>query len=187
MIFFLLVTVLHPSPRDSSSSRIFHRQTSSSGRGSTGSSTRGLHSFRPLEEDESDLVAVKPGNLSCYTCQLDFRKKQYETNHPCLGRHDGLKVNEDFLVSCGPRDFYCRAERTEVNGVLITLVRECSNVCYYGCRPKGFGISYESCAECCTSHGCNNMYPVSSAVTSLLSFWLIVLEFFILAMKRTND
>ncbi|XP_042211079.1 uncharacterized protein LOC121858626 [Homarus americanus] len=117
-------------------------------------------SFRVVEE-----LGGRPGNLTCFSCKLDFRKSPYEWSHPCLGRHNGLNVSRDYLVRCGPNDLYCRAERTEVNGVLISLTRECTDICYFGCRPKGFGISSESCAKCCSSNACNDMYPPSSAPT----------------------
>ncbi|XP_053648064.2 uncharacterized protein [Cherax quadricarinatus] len=128
-----------------------------------------------------DHLNVPPGNLTCYSCKLDFRKAVYQWNHPCLGRHHGMNVSADYLVACGPNDIFCRVERTEVNGVLITLTRECTDVCYFGCRPKGFGISYESCAKCCTIHACNDMYPLSRASTdtwpsafTLLAWCLVI-------------
>ncbi|XP_064097584.1 uncharacterized protein LOC135208959 [Macrobrachium nipponense] len=132
---------------------------------SSGGSTshRSLHALRPLEEDHAPGVVVKKGNISCYSCKLDFRKQEYDMNHPCLGRHNGRNVSDDFLVECGYLDIFCRVERTEVNGILIMLTRECTNTCYYGCRPKGFGINYESCAQCCVTNACNHMYPVSRA------------------------
>ncbi|XP_027210349.2 uncharacterized protein [Penaeus vannamei] len=120
---------------------------------------------RPQSRDDGDfLVSVTQGNLACYSCTLDFRKSEYVWDHPCLGRHRDSEVNKTYLVVCGPNDRYCRAERTEVNGVLVKLTRECSEVCYYGCRPKGFGINSEACAQCCDSNGCNNMYPESSSL-----------------------
>lgn len=51
---------------------------------------------------------VEPGNLTCYSCKLDFRPRNYKWDHPCLGRHSGLTVNPDYLVACGPNDKYCR-------------------------------------------------------------------------------
>ncbi|XP_069157504.1 uncharacterized protein [Procambarus clarkii] len=113
-----------------------------------------------------DHLIVRPGNLTCYSCKLDFRKSPYEWDHPCLGRHNGRNVSDEYLVACGLKDIYCRVERTEVNGVLITLTRECTDVCYFGCRPKGFGISQESCAKCCSIHACNHIYPLSWASCS---------------------
>ncbi|XP_042867922.1 uncharacterized protein LOC122250527 [Penaeus japonicus] len=120
---------------------------------------------------------VEPGNLTCYSCKLDFRPRNYQWNHPCLGRHSGHTVDTDYLVTCGPNDRYCRAERTEVNGILILLTRECTDDCYYGCRPKGFGINFESCAQCCDSHACNDMYPESLASLPRASH--VVLSLFI--------
>lgn len=58
-----------------------------------------------------------------------------------------------------------QVERTEVNGVLTMLTRECSKGCHFGCRPKGFGISYETCSKCCQSDFCNHVYPLSSALS----------------------
>lgn len=52
-----------------------------------------------------------------------------------------------------------QVERTEVGGVLATLVRSCIDTCYYGCRPRGFGIYVEPCASCCETDGCNDFYP----------------------------
>ncbi|XP_071538428.1 uncharacterized protein [Panulirus ornatus] len=124
---------------------------------------------------------VRPGNLTCYSCKLDFRKSAYKWDHPCLGRHNGLNVSTEYLVVCGPNDFFCRAERTEVNGVLITLTRECTDVCYIGCRPKGFGIGYEACAKCCNTDRCNHMYPLSGASTTILSLSTVFLGWFLVA------
>ncbi|RXG71502.1 hypothetical protein Avbf_11026, partial [Armadillidium vulgare] len=62
-------------------------------------------------------------NLSCYSCRLDFRKG-YESDNQCLGRY-GAKLHPHFIVNCGPRDIFCRVERTEVNGMLILLTRDC--------------------------------------------------------------
>nr|XP_027220417.1 uncharacterized protein LOC113812694 [Penaeus vannamei] len=125
---------------------------------------------------------VEPGNLTCYSCKLDFRPRNYKWDHPCLGRHSGLPVDTEYLVACGPNDKYCRVERTEVNGILILLTRECTDECYYGCRPKGFGINFESCAQCCNSHACNDMYPESAASVPSVSrvvvgWYLVILGF----------
>lgn len=74
--------------------------------------------------------------------------------------------NQELYVSVTCKSPYCtivhsvpQVERTEVNGVLATLVRQCIDTCYYGCRPKGFGIQVETCANCCQTTGCNNFYP----------------------------
>ncbi|XP_053648202.1 uncharacterized protein [Cherax quadricarinatus] len=103
------------------------------------------------------------GNLICYSCKLDFRKRHYEWDHPCLGRHNNHRVSDNYLVNCGPNDTICRVERTEVNGILIMLKRECTSLCYDSCRPKGFGINYELCETCCESDACNYNYPISQA------------------------
>ncbi|XP_050697499.1 collagen alpha-2(I) chain-like [Eriocheir sinensis] len=117
------------------------------------------------EEGEGLVPAggVQPGTLTCFSCKLDFRKAEYQWSHPCLGRHNGLNVSTDYLVVCGPKDNYCKAERTEVNGVLIYLARECTDTCHFGCRPRGFGISSEACSKCCQTPACNHMYPPSHA------------------------
>ncbi|KAG0722391.1 hypothetical protein GWK47_006059 [Chionoecetes opilio] len=110
---------------------------------------------------------IRPGkNLICYSCRLDFRKRAYKKDHPCLGRHGNLRVSEDYAVPCGPNATYCRVERTEVNGVLTMLRRECSQLCYQGCRLRGFGINNEVCEKCCTNNRCNHMYPTSRAARS---------------------
>lgn len=121
------------------------------------------------------IPGVRPGgNLICYSCKLDFRKKPYEWNHPCLGRHSNFRVSELNLVHCGPNDTSCRVERTEVNGVLIMLKRECTDLCYDSCRPKGFGIKYELCERCCSTDRCNDFYPTSRVTKTLPSAWLTV-------------
>nr|XP_045617537.1 uncharacterized protein LOC123770019 isoform X3 [Procambarus clarkii]XP_045617538.1 uncharacterized protein LOC123770019 isoform X3 [Procambarus clarkii] len=102
-----------------------------------------------------------PGSLICYSCKLDFRKREYQWDHPCLGHHNNHTVSDDYLVHCGRTDTLCRVERTEVNGILTMLKRECTNICYESCRPKGFGINYELCVQCCDKNGCNSMYPQS--------------------------
>ncbi|KAG7175029.1 hypothetical protein Hamer_G015239 [Homarus americanus] len=142
---------------------------------------RGLTVLHPLpllsltSESPIPTPGVRPGgNLICYSCKLDFRKQQYQWNHPCLGRHNHSKVSDDFLVNCGPTDTLCRVERTEVNGVLIMLRRECSNSCYNNCRPKGFGINYEVCERCCKTDACNHIYPASSGLLLLPSFSVVL-------------
>ncbi|XP_042860793.1 uncharacterized protein LOC122246334 [Penaeus japonicus] len=137
----------------------------------------------PARDDENFLQEVTQGSLACYSCSLDFRKKKYEWDHPCLGRHRDSEVNKTYLVICGPNDRYCRAERTEVNGVLVRLTRECSEVCYYGCRPKGFGINSEACAQCCETNGCNNMYPESSATLPRANFVALGFVSFVVALS----
>ncbi|XP_045128277.1 uncharacterized protein LOC123514415 [Portunus trituberculatus] len=107
------------------------------------------------------------GNLICYSCKLDFRKKDYEKDHPCLGRHGNSRVSEDYAVPCGPNDTFCRVERTEVNGVLTMLRRECTETCHMSCRLRGFGINTEVCEFCCTDDRCNHMYPTDTALREL--------------------
>ncbi|KAK8397370.1 hypothetical protein O3P69_004827 [Scylla paramamosain] len=148
----------------------------------------------PLEEEEEEeeeeeqeegpvlYGGVQLGSLMCYSCKLDFRKAEYDWSHPCLGRHNGLNVSTDYLVPCGPKDLYCKAERMEVNGVLIYLARECTDTCHFGCRPRGFGISYETCSKCCQTSACNHMYPPSLSPATpgpphpLLLLTLVVVE-----------
>ncbi|KAK4300032.1 hypothetical protein Pmani_027734 [Petrolisthes manimaculis] len=79
------------------------------------------------------------------------------------GRHNNNNISEQFLVTCGPTDLQCKVERTEVNGMLIMLRRECSDTCYPSCRIRGFGINSELCENCCGTNGCNNYYPTSTA------------------------
>ncbi|KAF2361348.1 hypothetical protein FHG87_007891 [Trinorchestia longiramus] len=128
-------------------------------------STFGQFRFPPVRpfaypETSSEPPGPSPsaGNLSCYSCSLDF-KTGYDSLHPCLGRH-GEAVHHDYLVTCGVRDIFCKVERVEVNGILTTLARSCIDTCYYGCRPRGFGIYVETCANCCNTDGCNNFYPI---------------------------
>ncbi|CAL4061222.1 unnamed protein product, partial [Meganyctiphanes norvegica] len=112
--------------------------------------------------------STSPGPpLQCYSCGLNFRHTGYEYNHPCLGRHNGTTLDPAHIVTCGPRDRYCRVDRTEVNGILTDLTRECTDECFYGCRPKGFGIYIEQCAHCCNTTDCNNMYPTSDDFKAL--------------------
>ncbi|XP_018012990.1 uncharacterized protein LOC108670051 [Hyalella azteca] len=117
--------------------------------------------FRPFGFDEPATEAPDPaatvGNLSCFSCSLDF-KTGYDSLHPCLGRH-GEAVHPDYLVNCGVRDIFCKVERTEINGVLTTLARSCIDTCYFGCRPRGLGIYVEVCAKCCNTDACNDFYP----------------------------
>ena len=53
--------------------------------------------------------------------------------------------------------------------MLQILTRECIDDCYYGCRPKGVGVTTETCAECCNENGCNKMYPLSGRGTNQIS------------------
>ena len=50
------------------------------------------------------------GNLTCYSCSLDFRSG-YDNLNPCLGRH-GEKVHPDYLVACGIRDIFCKVSHS---------------------------------------------------------------------------
>ncbi|KAK8397324.1 hypothetical protein O3P69_004787 [Scylla paramamosain] len=118
--------------------------------------------------DGAPLPRMRPGgNLICYSCKLDFRKKDYEKDHPCLGHHGNSNVSEDYAVSCGPNDTFCRVERTEVNGVLTVLRRECTDTCHMSCRLRGFGINNEVCEFCCKYDKCNHMYPTDAELRKL--------------------
>ncbi|CAG0904521.1 unnamed protein product [Darwinula stevensoni] len=110
---------------------------------------------------EFRLDDIVPGNLSCFACNLDFREFEYDMDHPCLGRHTPL--DRAYVVRCGIKDRYCKVEVTQVNGVLTQLRRECTEVCYYGCRLRGFGIRNLVCSQCCNRHGCNRDFPTAAA------------------------
>ncbi|CAL4143597.1 unnamed protein product, partial [Meganyctiphanes norvegica] len=117
---------------------------------------------------------LQPGKklLKCYSCKLDFKKSAYNRTNGCIGQPKNFTgqtphlVDPDYLVTCGVKDYYCKVERVEVMNVLVSLSRECTDVCHYGCRPKGFGIHTETCTQCCNTTGCNNGYPKSQAATT---------------------
>ena len=61
------------------------------------------------------------GNISCYSCKLNFRKTAYDRNDPCLGRHKPL--DPAYVSHCGKMDRFCSVTVTEVNGA-TACVRE---------------------------------------------------------------
>ncbi|CAL4130430.1 unnamed protein product, partial [Meganyctiphanes norvegica] len=126
--------------------------------------------FAPTVEPTEVVTEVpEEGGFQCYSCSLDFRLVGYERDNPCLGRH--VNLSQEYIVTCGRKDLFCMAQRTEWNGILIDLSRSCTDECYYGCRPKGYGVAIDHCVECCYSNStaCNTMYPSSSAVVITFS------------------
>ncbi|KAK4301435.1 hypothetical protein Pmani_026420 [Petrolisthes manimaculis] len=121
----------------------------------SGQGNRGFGFFDPS-------LLFQPGNLTCYECWLDFRLGPYQGEHPCLGRHNGLNVSINFLVTCGINDTYCETERTEVRGILLYMRRGCASVCRPGCLPLNQKTGREVCSSCCTSQACNHVYPPST-------------------------
>ncbi|XP_037073679.1 uncharacterized protein LOC119098514 [Pollicipes pollicipes] len=97
------------------------------------------------------------GNLICFSCSLDFRWKRFNGRDPCLGLYEPL--NKTNLVRCGQNEIFCKEDFLTGNGVLWTVHRQCTAICYAGCRPRGFGITHTTCTRCCTKHGCNSSPP----------------------------
>lgn len=68
---------------------------------------------KPKEEckQKVDNDGVQPGNLTCFSCKVDFRNGTYQWDHDCLSHH-GRNVSTSNLVRCGPNDDYCKVGLT---------------------------------------------------------------------------
>ncbi|WAR22265.1 hypothetical protein MAR_016605, partial [Mya arenaria] len=105
-------------------------------------------------------VAAASSNLSCHDCSESFKKIwtpytecQYYPEvtplRPCLDTDRYCKVCHNDKQSA------LAVERTTYNQMTVSISRGCTNECWHGCHPSGFGLTRYKCTSCCLASGCN--------------------------------
>ncbi|XP_064595033.1 uncharacterized protein LOC135461739 [Liolophura sinensis] len=112
----------------------------------------GKHSCNERQSEENTVSFHSAySNLSCYQCMESFHKKVWYPYTDCQRFPTRLHLRR-----CGFSDRYCKVERVEWNGYVVTMERGCTDLCYWGCRYEGFGITRLRCTSCCNqANGCN--------------------------------
>ncbi|CAH1793617.1 unnamed protein product [Owenia fusiformis] len=137
--------------------------------------------------DAAQIVYAKPNphNLSCFECKDNFRELDpgtYSPNTPCQQK---ARFNEIGISSCSVHDRYCKVERVELNGKVLSIERGCTEKCFYGCRFNGYGLTYMKCTSCCMGYACNTDNSSRTVwsntfqwtiLSALIARWFMILQ-----------
>ncbi|KAH3706595.1 uncharacterized protein LOC127858281 [Dreissena polymorpha] len=108
-------------------------------------------------------------NLSCYDCSEAFSK--IWTPYTECQYYPQLTP----LRPCTVNDRYCKVERVTYKDRTVHITRGCTDECWYGCFPSGFGMTTYRCTSCCRSNGCNVGNDVTMLVPNINVMTLAVI------------
>ncbi|TKR88654.1 hypothetical protein L596_012862 [Steinernema carpocapsae] len=95
--------------------------------------------------------------LRCYYCRHSRRSRDViesaDQDPDCLSSE---KMGHEMTRVCSQREGYCSSAVTNLNGFMVEINRDCSEVCEPGCWEHGFGLFHTICIRCCNSSLCND-------------------------------
>ncbi|XP_046360495.2 uncharacterized protein LOC124138025 [Haliotis rufescens] len=91
-------------------------------------------------------------NLTCYDCAENTKDSNnyWDPFTPCQSNLTAVPLRH-----CHATDKYCKVERVTVKGMTISINRDCTAECKYGCRAIGYGVTQIRCISCCRENACN--------------------------------
>ncbi|XP_067672012.1 uncharacterized protein [Haliotis asinina] len=91
-------------------------------------------------------------SLTCYDCSENTKdaNNYWDPFTPCQSNLSAVPLRH-----CHSTDKYCKVERVTVKGMTISISRDCTAECRYGCRASGYGVTKIRCISCCRENACN--------------------------------